>query len=393
MSSAPPLFVIPSDLRQAAGQIEQHGGQIENVAGVLRRDWDAFSAANDFFAESDVAAMCQRAFAELSRSQQICVELATALRLTADALEDADRRAAAIFRRPESSAGGGDSDEPSLTQIASSAVRLVELFTSSFLLGASDLVQRPKGHLAFSTLDGRISPAALGIEGGVAKDLHDFVRRVDTVDLQKVAKPLGVLVAIPHLVGVGESLSKGDAAGALVNLAGLGLGSLEVVGRSGVSRLTRFPTLIQDVPRGIYEAATHPDFADEREAAIIVKAAAPVVSTLAGEAAGYLVGEGVTAALTAICPIGAPIWAVVAGMAKITTSCLVENLVLQAIDSEATINFLDNHIDSLKSNLEATTQRIVNDVHDFGQAPGRDLKQLNPNTGSACQSQPLEVWR
>lgn len=379
MSSTLPLLVIPGDLRQAAGLIEQYSAQIEHAKNTLRRDWDALSAANDFAAESDVAAMCWRAFAELNRSQQICVELATALRLTADALEDADRRAAAICRRPESSAGGGGgSGSPSLAEGARFTVDLTKLFIASFLLGASSLERRSE-HLIFRILDGKVSPDAMGIKGGVVKDAGDFVRKVDSVDLSKVAKPLGILELTPHLVGMGESLLKGDATGALVNLAGLGLGSLEVVGRFRVSRLA---TLIQDVPRGIYEAATNPDFADKREAAIIVKAAAPVVSTLAGD----LVGVGVAAALTAICPIGAPVWAPVAGLAKITTSWLVENLVLQAIDSEATINLLDNHIDSLKSNLEATTQRIVNDVHDFGQDPGRDLKQLNPNTGSACRS-------
>ena len=380
MSSTLPLLVIPGDLRQAAGLIEQYSAQIEHAKNTLRRDWDALSAANDFAAESDVAAMCWRAFAELNRSQQICVELATALRLTADALEDADRRAAAICRRPESSAGGGGgSGSPSLAEGARFTVDLTKLFIASFLLGASSLERRSE-HLIFRILDGKVSPDAMGIKkDGFVEDSRDFVRKVDSVDLSKVAKPLGILELTPHLVGMGESLLKGDATGALVNLAGLGLGSLEVVGRFRVSRLA---TLIQDVPRGIYEAATNPDFADKREAAIIVKAAAPVVSTLAGD----LVGVGVAAALTAICPIGAPVWAPVAGLAKITTSWLVENLVLQAIDSEATINLLDNHIDSLKSNLEATTQRIVNDVHDFGQDPGRDLKQLNPNTGSACRS-------
>ncbi len=384
MSSTLPLLVIPGDLRQAAGLIERYSAQIEHAKNTLRRDWDALSAANDFAAESDVAAMCWRAFAELNRSQQICVELATALRLTADALEDADRRAAAICRRPESSAGGGGgSGSPSLAEGARFTVDLTKLFIASFLLGASSLERRSE-HLIFRILDGKVSPDAMGIKGGVVKDAGDFVRRVgvfddvfgfDTVDLTKVAKPLGILELIPHLVGMGESLLKGDATGALVNLAGLGLGSLEVVGRFRVSRLA---TLIQDVPRGIYEAATNPDFADKREAAIIVKAAAPVVSTLVGAVAAIV--------LTAICPIGAPVWAPVAGLAKITTFWLVEKLVLQAIDSEATINLLDNHIDSLKSNLEATTQRIVNDVHDFGQDPGRDLKQLNPNTGSACRS-------
>lgn len=388
MSSAPPLFVSLGDLRQAASLIEQHGGRIERAADVLRQRWCELSEANDFVAESDVAALCRRAFAELSRSQQICAELATALRLTADALEDADRRAAAIFRCPESSSGGGNSNPPSLAEVAGDLLDLGRLLFSLGLLNISEIKMNSGGYLTFSILYGQISPDALGILGGVAKNQRDFVHRLTTVDLYKVARPLALLDAIPHLMWMGESLSKGDTTGALVSLGGLGLGlgSRALTGRSGLVL-----SLLQDVPIGVYQAATAPDFTDKREAAIIVKAAAPVVSV----AAGHLAGIGVTAVLTAICPIGAPLWyAVGMGAAKLVTSYVVGEVVSRAIDNEATINFLDTHIDSFKSNLTATTQKIVNDVHDLVEPLSRDLDQLfNPNTGSARPSRSWEVWR
>ncbi|MCS6909549.1 MAG: hypothetical protein NZM11_03125 [Anaerolineales bacterium] len=381
-------------MRDAATKVEAFGGQFESVADLLRREWDALSRANDFLAESVVAPACQRAFAELARSQQICAELACALRLTADTLEDADRRAAAICLRrdgnqdaspslplpwsggngPGGSSGrggggfGGDEEGGSLAEILQDAFRRNKLAITIALLADSELVWKGKDsrrYLSFSIADGLISPRALGILGGVAKNPADFVARVREVDLAVIGRPFGVIEKGLPLVGVAESLAKGEPQAVLPHIAAFGL------------QFVKRGEFLTDIPMGVYEALTDPKYQDAREAAVIVKGLAPVVSTAAGMAVGTLAGIAVGAALTAICPVGAPLWCTIAATAKLVTSYIVEQAVEQLIEQHEgeIIRFIDPTVDSFKSNLEAITQQVTDRVLQAGEEWMRNIAQ------------------
>lgn len=376
------LLVVPHDLREAAQYVEQRGDEFAQASSSLRLEWQRLAAESEYLAEAGVEAACERAFRELMHSQQICAELARVLRLTADALEDADRRASALLRRrdggsgsvpislPCSSSGtagfgdgrggsgggrGGFGDEDH--SLGDWLERRIEefklLYTLSFLIARNALVRKKvngREFLSFRPADSLISPRYFGIEGGVARSAKDFVKRFEVIELEGL-KGIGTLLSLLEkgipLIKAAEALGEqGLHLAVLPHLVDFGL------------QFTKRANIFAGTVAEVYEALTSEKYEGKREAAVLVKALTPVISTAASVAVG--------AALTAICPAGAPVlFTVAAAAAKVVADFAVEDLL--DTHQDALINFVDTHlIDPNKAALEATTANVIESIEQAG---------------------------
>ncbi|MDW8396684.1 MAG: hypothetical protein RMM31_10630 [Anaerolineae bacterium] len=399
MSNGQRLLIIPNDLREAATFFEQRGGEFGNIVGVLRREWSALEAPSEYAAEAAVAAACERAFSELLRSRQICAELAQALRLTADTLEDADRRAAALFRRDGSSGGSvtpvpppwsgggnssgggsgggrggwGDDEPPSWSDLLDKSLWWLKRILALPALQGSFVVKIVNGrkYIVFKPPTG--SPFFWGIGGGVARNPVDLVRRFEVDwEASKYTEPLGVLEKYLPLVRVAEGVARKGLHPEL--LFHLGDFALEV-GRGAVARASRsilhraFGSVVgvfAGAGSGLYEATTDPTYEGRRGAAAVVKVGIPIVAGVVGVAAA--------AALTAV---GAPVVAVV-GIGAILVPTIIElgaklpvggksieDHLIDTVDSFG--KSIEKDIQSLKTSLESTTSSVVERIHQAGQ--------------------------
>lgn len=433
MSNGQKLLVIPSDLLDAAYFVEHRGSEFETIVNDLQRAWSGLEVPSEYAAEALIAAACDRAFSRLLQAQQLCNEIARALRLAAHTLEEADRRVVVTIcgRRAGGGASGGGSggfsgddtpgrvfpqpipwplpiwdwilehrDVPSrindfLKFIAAASavlhpgalawVDLGKPYTSPLLqfrprIGSTtDYFESDK--LDFEEKRGLFKNAKRFV-GGFEPDLpslaENFGKRLD--DLGEHGLSSAGVKAVRTLAYLDEYA---PLFGGVAALARDGLNPALLLFGADLLLKKRAPQL--SVLSEGYEALVDKKYADRREAAFLVKVGTEVLTSVV-----------VPAALTAVCPFAAPAWfAAGAVVAKFAVPVIVdlamdfvrvgdktlEDWLIDQIDTR----FIDPAKSTIAqtwqqfvTNVNTTTTQVVEGIHQAAQAVEQMMKQENP---------------